>query len=92
MKRDERESVPMEEEIAAVACAVQNMHLTATAFGLGAYWGTGGMTYHPKMREYLGFTEKDRVMGLFYVGYPNIEWPRKSIRKQVREITEWREG
>ena len=30
------------EEIEAVACAVQNMHLTATARGLGAYWSTSG--------------------------------------------------
>ena len=32
--------LPEWEEIAAVACAVQNMWLTATAYGLGAYWST----------------------------------------------------
>lgn len=91
MKRDEKKSVPEQEELAAVACAVQNMHLTATAFGLAAYWGSGGMTYNPKMREYLGFGDEDKVLGFFYVGYPEIEWPRKPVRKQVREITDWRE-
>jgi len=90
MKRDEKESVPENEELAAVACAVQNMHLTATAFGLGGYWGSGGMTYNPKMRDYLGFGEKDKVLGFFYLGYPKIEWPRKPVRKEVREITDWR--
>ena len=37
MKRDEKERVPEIEEIEAVACAVQNMYLTATAYGIGCY-------------------------------------------------------
>ena len=36
MQRDPEERVPEWEELAAVACAVQNMWFTCTAFGIGA--------------------------------------------------------
>ncbi|MBL4651621.1 MAG: nitroreductase [Flavobacteriales bacterium] len=88
MKRQEIEKIPEIEEIEAVACAVQNMHLTATAFGLGAYWGSGGLTYSEEMKTFLGLKKKDKCLGLFYIGYPDIEWP-KGQRKPIEYFTEW---
>ena len=38
MKRNEANKLPEIEEIEATACAVQNMFLTVTAYGLGSYW------------------------------------------------------
>ena len=35
--------MPEWEETAAVACAVQNMHLAFTAEGLAGYWSSGGV-------------------------------------------------
>ena len=40
MKRDVTEKIPEIEEIEAVACAIQNMLLTATAYGLGTFWSS----------------------------------------------------
>ena len=88
MKRQETEKIPEIEEIAAVACAVQNMHLTATAYGIGACWVTGGATYSDEMKAFLGLTVKDRCLGLFYIGYPIIEWPT-SQRQPIEYFTEW---
>ena len=88
MKRQEIEKIPEIEEIAAVACAVQNMHLTATAYGIAAYWGTGGLTYSDEMKVFLGLEVKDKCLGFFYVGYPDIEWP-KSQRQPIEYFTEW---
>jgi nitroreductase len=34
---------PFVEEVCSVAMAVQNMHLMATAHGVGAYWSSGGV-------------------------------------------------
>ena len=73
MKRQETEKIPEIEEIEAVACAVQNMHLTATAYGIGGYWASGGATYTDEMKTFLGLGEKDKVLGFFYLGYPNGE-------------------
>lgn len=88
MERQETEKIKEIEEIEAVACAVQNMHLTCTAYGLGAYWSTGGATYSDEMKSFLGLKPKDKCLGFFYVGYPNIEWP-KSSRKPIEYVTEW---
>ena len=54
MKRDEKKSVPEVEEIGAVFCAIQNMYLTATAYGVGAYLSTGGITYFEEAKEFFG--------------------------------------
>jgi nitroreductase len=88
MKRQEEEKILEIEEIEAVACAIQNMHLTCTAYGLGGFWATPKLIYHAKMNEFLGIGEKDKCIGLFYIGYPAIEWP-KAHRKPIEYTTEW---
>lgn len=89
MKRQEIEKIPEIEEIEAVACAVQNMHLTATAYGLGGYWSSGAVCYSEEMKTFLNLQPKDKCLGLFYLGYPNIDWPKKH-RKPLEYKTEWR--
>lgn len=69
MKRGNNPKIPAIEEIAAVSCAVENMWLGATALNIAAYWGSGGMTYHPAMQDYLGLGDEDLVLGFFYLGY-----------------------
>ena len=88
MERQAEEKILEIEEIEAVACAVQNMHLTCTAYGLGGFWSTPKLIYHPLTNEFLGLGEKDKCLGLFYIGYPDIEWP-KAHRKPLEYITEW---
>jgi nitroreductase len=88
MKRKEGTNIPEIEDIEAVACAVQNMHLVATAYGLGAYWGSGGLTYHEEMKQFLNLGKEDKCLGFFYLGYPKIEWP-KGQRRPIEYYTEW---
>src|SRR5690554_5604049 len=63
MERQASEKIPEIEEIAAVACAVQNMHLTATAYGLGGFWSTPKLVYTDDMKDFLDIGEKDRCLG-----------------------------
>lgn len=91
MKRQETEKIPEIEEIAAVACAVQNMQLTAAAYGLGAYWGSGAVAYSDQMKSFLGLGQKDRCLGMLYIGYPNIDWP-KGQRRPQEYYTDWVTG
>src|SRR5690554_7530937 len=60
MERQASEKIPEIEEIAAVACAVQNMHLTATAYGLGGFWSTPKLVYTDDMK---GFRSEERRVG-----------------------------
>jgi nitroreductase len=88
MARDKDEKIPEIEEIEAVACSVQNMLLTCTAYGLGGYWSSPKMVYDKSMNEFLGLGEKDRCLGIFYMGYPEGDWP-KSHRTPLEYVTEW---
>ncbi len=89
MERQPEEKILELEEIEAVACAIQNMHLTCTAYGLGGFWSTPKLIYRSEMNEFLGLGEKDKCLGLFYIGYPSIDWP-KAHRKPLEYTTEWR--
>ena len=91
MERQKIEKIRELEEIEAVACAVQNMHLTATSRGLGAFWSTPPFLYKPEMNAYLGLGEKDRCLGIFYLGHPAEpeKWPkgrRQSIDDRIEFI------
>lgn len=88
MERQKEEKIIELEEIEAVACAIQNMHLSCTAYGLGGFWSTPKLIYHQKMNDFLGLGEKDKCLGLFYIGYPSIEWP-KAHRKPLEYTTQW---
>ncbi|MFC4992686.1 nitroreductase family protein [Rubritalea tangerina] len=77
MKRDPKRKVPEVEEIEAVACAVQNLHLLASAVGLGVFWSSPAVTYGPSFAEALEIGSEDKCLGLLYVGWPKegSEWP-----------------
>jgi len=88
MARDPKGKISDQDEQWAVACAVQNMHLTCTAYGLGAFWATGGIPTSDALRAWLGLQEGDRCMGLLHIGYPATEWP-KGYRKPLEQVVEW---
>ena len=88
MERDRTAKIEEIEEVEAVACAVQNMYLTCTAYGLGAFWATPKFIYSSEMNDFLKLQAEDKCLGLFYIGYPNVEWP-SSHRKPLEFVTEW---
>lgn len=90
LHRDEDTNITEDDDFGAIASAVQNMHLTATAQGIGAFWATPGVMKSPLFSEFLGLTHEQRCIGLFYLGYPAIEWP-KGQRKPIEYLTEWRQ-
>jgi nitroreductase len=70
MHRDATGKIPEIEEIAAVACAVQNLHLSASIAGLGGFWSSPPIVYSEGMREFLGLDPGGKCLGLFYLGWP----------------------
>jgi nitroreductase len=86
MKRTTTKNIPEIEDIAAVACAVQNMYLSVTAYGLGGYWTTGGVTYRDKAKSFFGLGEQDKLLGFFYIGHiatPSASAKRAPIEEKV---------
>jgi nitroreductase len=88
MKRNEAKRFHVQEEIEAVACAVQNIYLSTTVYGVGGYWTTGGVTYNEKAKPFFGLEEDDKLLGFFYIGQIAIPSPQAK-RKPVEEVTKW---
>lgn len=87
MKRDATESLPEWEEIAAVSCAVQNMWLTTTSYGIGAYWSSP--RFIKDIGGFLNLSEGERCLGFFYMGYhelPDLPGKRGAIEDKVEWI------
>ncbi len=82
------EMVPVEEEIASVACGVQNMYLTANALGLGCYWGSGGVTYMEEAKEFFDLSPADKLLGFFFIGVVDIQKPA-GRRTDLSEKVTW---
>ena len=61
-------NISLLEEMVATSCAVQNVLLSAAAENIAVHWTTGGMIYKDEMKTFLGFTEKDQVLGFLYLG------------------------
>jgi len=91
MKRDPNKKFPEVEEIAAVSCAVQNMYLSTTAYGVGGYWTTGGVTYKQSAKEFFGLGEDDKLLGFFYLGQVAVH-STAGKRKPIEEKVEWVRG
>ena len=91
MKRSVNKNIPEAEDIAAVACAVQNIYLSLTAYGLGGYLTTGGVTYKEKAKSFFGLEEKDKLLGFFYCGHialPSTGAKRELLEQRVKWVNE----
>lgn len=90
MKRDAAKSVPEWEELGAVFCAVENMYLTATAYGVGCYLSTGGITPFEEAKAFFGLEKDDRLCGFLHVGliapHDGKVTPRRPLEEKVRWI------
>jgi len=91
MKRDPNKKFPEVEEVCATAAAVQNIYLSVSAYGLGGYWTTGGITYNEKAKPFFGLGEDDKLLGFFYIGQVAVASPDKS-RAALSEKVEWVRG
>lgn len=91
MKREPAKSLPEWEELGAVFCAVENMYLTATAYGVGCYLSTGGVTNFEEAKSFFGLGPDDRLCGFLHVGLiGTIDAPlskRKPLEEKVRWVT-----
>ncbi|MEO6670528.1 MAG: nitroreductase [Ferruginibacter sp.] len=91
MKRTTTKRIPEIEDIAAVACAVQNIYLSVTAYGLGGYWTTGGLTYKEEAKTFFGLNEDDKLLGFFYIGHvatPSAPGKRDPLDEKVTWVNE----
>ena len=85
MQRDPKQSVPEWEEIAAVACAVQNLWIASGALDLGGYWSTPKAIANMDSFTELGAGEK--CLGIFYLGHHNQAFVAKKRSSWMEKVT-----
>lgn len=77
-----------DEELMAVACAVQNLHLMASALGLAGMWHSKGSSVDPIVARGLGLESPARLLGFFMCGWPATGWTT-STRRPLSEKVRW---
>eukprot|EP00927_Polykrikos_kofoidii_P029427 TRINITY_DN25451_c0_g1_i1.p1 TRINITY_DN25451_c0_g1~~TRINITY_DN25451_c0_g1_i1.p1 ORF type:complete len:261 (+),score=34.65 TRINITY_DN25451_c0_g1_i1:44-784(+) len=88
--------MPEWEEMAAVACAVQNAHIVACQLGVAAYWssgGTDGPLATQEVRKRLNLESGDKCLGILYVGKADVKvWEKsqgRATRGPIAEKAHW---
>ena len=81
-------NIPEWEELAAVACAVQNMWLSCVPLGIGAYWSSPKSIIEAD--KFLGLGEHEKCLGLFYMGYTKEGITIPGSRGDIAEKIEWK--
>jgi nitroreductase len=76
------------ENVAATSAAIENLLLAAHALGLGAMWRTGPAATAPSVKAFLGFEPDQHMIGLVYVGYPEIQ-PASPERPTFEDRVVW---
>lgn len=93
MERRGGDKIPEIEELEAVACALQNLMLSATAAGLGSFWSSPPVLNTAEFQTWLGIRAEDRCVALMYLGWPKpgLNWPR-STRQPIDTKIVWNDA
>jgi nitroreductase len=81
---------PEFEELLAIGCAVQNLHLAACAHGLGGLWTTPKWAEATSYYRFLGLSPGHRSLGVFYLGYASTA--AKNVLREPSDRTSWHES
>lgn len=81
--------LPEWEELAATACAVQNLWLAAHSIGLGGYWASPGLINH--LGQFLQLEENQKCYGIFYLGHVENSEKREGFRSPIEDKIRWEE-
>src|ERR1700761_2653309 len=64
----EGHKIPVVEQLLAAGAAAQNIMIAAHALGYGAAWKTGAPAYDNFVKETLGLSPSDAIVGFLYLG------------------------
>ena len=82
--------IPEVEQLLSAGCVAYGLEIAAQAEGFGAVWKTGEAAYDRAVHQRLGLGDRDRIVGLLYLGTPTVEVPdgaRPRVEDHVREWT-----
>lgn len=71
-KQIEHPKVPYWEQMIAAGAACQNLINAAFALGVGAYWRSGALVDNNIVKQGLGLSEGELLIGFIYMGTPAV--------------------
>lgn len=77
------------EDVSAVSAAVQNILLAAHGLGLGAIWKSGPAYYAEPVKKYFELSEEEEILGVIFVGEPDMKKIPEAKRIPFEEKTVW---
>lgn len=82
------------EHIAACSAAIQNILIGATARNIPNYWSSGGQLRNVLLRDHLGISMEEILMGAIFLFPPDSDQKKATIklgalRDQGKELNSW---
>ena len=87
MRRSVDNLVPEWEEIAATACAVENIYISCAMRNLACYWSTPKAIC--KNPSFLNLKENERCLGVLYLGNPGKNLSPQKEKADIKAKTSW---
>lgn len=81
--------VPMWEQDLSAGCAVMAMQQAAFANGFGGIWRTGAYAESPTVKQLLGISGQDTIVGYLYLGTPVTTPCKPTIPDVDTYFTRW---
>ncbi|WNC66800.1 nitroreductase family protein [Thalassotalea nanhaiensis] len=81
--------VPKQEQLVTAGCAAHAIQMASTALGYGAMWRTGDVAYSNIVKQGLGISEDNDIVGFIYIGSKSKELPNKPRKAAEHFIEQW---
>lgn len=81
--------IPAQEQLLTAGCVAYNLLLGAQQLGYGAQWLTGWAAYDATIRNALGVTANERVVGFIHIGTAREPAPERLRPDANGLVSEW---
>ena len=83
------EKIPATERFSTASCVCFALLQAAQAAGFGAQWLTGWAAYDAEVRERLGVSEEEAIVGFIHIGTAQIEAPERDRPDAATLLRDW---
>lgn len=83
------DKVPSQEQLITAGCSAHAMQMAAVSLGYGAMWRTGDLAYNCKVKEGLGISNKDEIVGFLYIGTASKDQTLKASKSFESKVSFW---
>jgi Nitroreductase len=83
------EKVPEQEQLITAGCCTHAMQMAAVALGYGAMWRTGALAYNEEVKQGLGVSKENKIIGFLYVGTSCKKQALKASKSFKDKVSYW---